>query len=126
MKFKDIKVGDKVLCGVDVRGLSIFDRKTFLIAKEVTRVTKTQFIADGKRFSKDYGKEVGGSGRANLVTGCNIDQSEDLVAFEARVKLIRTTLEKVDNLRLESGTDEGLNKLMEIIRNFTPTDSGGA
>lgn len=70
MKFKDIKVGDVVYCmeAIDLRrGVRVVS-KAFPIAQTVERVTKTQFVAGGVRFGKQYGCAHGdGSGNARML-----------------------------------------------------------
>lgn len=66
MKFKDIKVGDIIYCMEKViirRGFSTSKDEQFSIARTVERVTATQFIAGGVRFSKELGRPHGSSSR---------------------------------------------------------------
>ena len=86
MKFEDIKVGDKVIVPKYVR-CGWNSGKTFKIVANVTRVTKTQFTADGRRFKKDYGTEMGNSFiQAVKYTDESQDQTSEMELFIKKVK----------------------------------------
>lgn len=86
MRFQDIKVGDKVVVPKYVR-YGWNSGKTFRIVANVTRVTKTQFTADGRRFKKDYGSEIGESfSYATKYRDESQDQTSEMNLFIQKVK----------------------------------------
>jgi len=60
MKFENIKVGDKVVVKKSI-SLGWNRSKSFRVVTTVTKITKTQFTADGNRYKKDNGSMIGDS-----------------------------------------------------------------
>lgn len=96
MRFKDIKVGDQVIVKPPGSSSQRFQR-----LEEVTRVTATQFVAGGYRFTK-YGCQVGGDGwwhaRADLATPSAIAAVKAEIRYETAKDRLRQQLQSIDTL----------------------------
>ena len=89
--FNEIMVGDKVLIRIGI-SYGWHESRYFNIAVSVEKTTPTQFIAGGKRFKKDTGKEIG----EHFSSACKIgektnfgqelvDETKDYIEFKSKV-----------------------------------------
>ena len=105
MRFLDIKVGDQV----------IIDGK---VIAQVERVTKTQFTANGRRFLRNCGWQVGGS------------KWHFKAAEPATPELLEKVKRRMEQARIYGIADRLLNQLTTLLRsidrNETPGDIAAA
>lgn len=103
MRFGDIKIGDKVFVRREVR-YGFHEFKYFYVQVEVDRVTKTQFTADGRRFKKDFGRQIGGNyGQSAFTEGSTdeiYDQAEEMELFITRVKMWQETRQTIEDISI--------------------------
>lgn len=89
MKFKNIKVGDKVVVSKSI-SLGWNSSKSFNIVTTVTKTTKTQFTADGNRYRKDYGGMIGNNWvEAEVYIDDSQDQSKEMARFQKKLDFSR-------------------------------------
>ena len=133
MKFEDIKVGDTVLIKKSVM-YGYRYRRFFNIAMTVERITKTQFITDGKRFKKDDGCEIGvdyNRSKAYLV-GEEVgymtktiakDETKEMNEFILKLKRVdeirdfMKEIQSVKTIDLTDGQVSSLHSNLESIKN---------
>ena len=106
MKFKDIKVGEQVLCRIGIShgwGKSTY----FWVKKPVQKVTPKQFYVNDFRFKKEdgYGVGVGGyvamEGETSKYSSAKLtDQTELMNEFVENLKKIRMINDWFNNFTL--------------------------
>ena len=114
-KFKDIKVGDIVIVPVEVP-YGYTAGRTFYCKKLVERLTKTQFVVEGKHYRKSDGCMIGNTWKRAIYEGDeNIygeivkDETKDMLEFEGLVKdvaklenIIHQVSEMRNNIRIHN------------------------
>lgn len=111
MKFKNIKVNDDVLIPIKIT-IGWGSGRKFYCLKKVERITKTQFIADGRRFRKDGGTEVGEFASAYNVGDSDVfqgkplrDQTKEMIEFKKKYSLynnLKTTDILLNRINIDS------------------------
>ena len=131
MKFENIKPQDQVLIPTTI-STGWGSHKVFYILSDVDRVTKTQFVAGGRRFKKD-GREIGTLSwnyayyPGDKFTGFDYtenktaqDQTEEMRAFNLHMNQIRLVNRDLDTIprRIKyDDIEEGkAGEAMELIR----------
>lgn len=122
MKFENLAVGDTVLLHVERKVFSFTrnGRDTF-VPITVEKVTKTQFTANGERFTREHGGRIGAAHSywpAVYPVGENVlfqhtkravaTTPEELEAIEAAMKVSRTIAKLCDKLARDSAPLEKL------------------
>jgi len=105
-KFENLKIGDTVLTPIVVSSPYSLRGRKFLISRAVEHVTKTQFTADGLRYSKQYGSGIGHCGKAEIPGGIPHSASEEILKdqtaemedFKRRVGILRDIRDAAEQL----------------------------
>jgi len=131
VRFEDVKVGDTVLIEKSV-WYGYGYRRDFNIAVTVERITKTQFVTNGKRFKKDNGSEVcSGYGSKAYLVGEEVgyvnktiakDETKEMNEFILKLKRIneiKDFMKEIDNVKIMDLTDGQVSSLHSNIKGIS-------
>lgn len=99
-----VAVGDTVRIIKSIR-YGWGEQKKFWVNIEVTRVTLAQFTADGNRYRKSDGAEVGGPGIAEPARQDGSDQSAEMARFADRCRHVHSARITADRVKDDLSPD---------------------
>lgn len=111
--FENIQVGDEVLIRVFAYTFNGFSSKSFWVKRAVTKVTKTQFSIEDKRFYKASGKGHGHNGLVKHISEHFQDQTEEMNRYRTEVGFIQEVF--LLEGRIRKGTHENA---IQLIKDF--------
>lgn len=118
MEFKDLKPGDTVYIEKDV-SFGWNAAKTFIVPVKVERITPTQIIVEGNRYKKTTGRLISKSWTLNCIKLDGIDQSAEMKAFDSFLKLIRSTKNMLESVKITIETPiEKVQALKKALEEF--------
>lgn len=128
MKFKDIKVGDKVLVPIRI-DYGFRNGKNFYCLREVGRVTKAQFTVNDNRYRKSDGCMIGNIWLKAMNTGDKYygnvlkDETQEMEDFRLLAKSVtklRYLIEDMsairNNINIHAATREDVTECEEFVR----------
>lgn len=113
--FDDVKVGDKIF--IDQGRYGAMDCHVL----EVTRVTKTQFVAGGRSYKKDRGLRIGDSTWHRVYAYPYDPAKHDAQVAKQEILRARARLiNRLEDIRRLKLTDDQIKRIVAILDEVSP------